>query len=104
MSLRRPLWGESGQGYRGRAMSAAAERPSADELVAEPAHGEEMLRLLRVPFDLLPNLLNVIVEDIRVADVVVSPDRLDQELACEEPSGRPQEGLQQLELLRREGH
>src|SRR4029077_20617772 len=103
MALRRPLSGESGRGYRRRAMSATAEWPSADELVAEPAHREEMLRLVRVPFDLLPNPLHVNVEGLRVADVVVSPDPLDQELACEQPAWRPQERLQQLELLRREG-
>src|SRR6185312_3443276 len=99
-----PSLGWSGRGYRRRGMSAAAERPSTDELVAEPAHREEMLGLVRVPLDLLPNPLHVDVEGLRVADVVVPPDPLDQELACEQSSRRPQERLQQLELLRREGH
>src|SRR6476646_10234247 len=97
-----PSLGWCGRGYRRRAMSAAAERPSTDELVAEPTHREQMLRLVWIPFDLLPNPLHVHVERLRVSDIVFAPDPLDQELAGEQTPGRAQERLEQLELLRRE--
>src|SRR3954452_21849822 len=83
-------------------MGAAAERRSADELVPEPTYGEQVLGLVWVPLDLLANPLDVHIERLGVADVVVAPDPLDQELTRQEAAGRPQERLEQLELLRRE--
>src|SRR5438128_941729 len=98
----KPLSVRSGRGYRRRAVSAAAERSSADELVAEPAHRQEVLGVVRVTLDLLADALHVDVQCLRVADVVVSPDALDQQLAGEQSAGRPKERFEQLELFRRE--
>src|SRR3954447_18265587 len=83
-------------------MTAAAERRSGDEPVAEPAHRKEMFGLVRITFDLLADTLHVHVERLGVADVVVTPDPLDKELPGEQAARRPKERLEQLELLRRE--
>jgi hypothetical protein len=81
----------------------AKARRSVYELVPEPAHGQEVIGLMRVAFELAAQALHVHVQRAGVAEVVRPPDLLDQEVPREEPAFAAEEGLEQLELLRRQG-
>src|SRR6478735_978886 len=82
----------------------ADERPveSQVELVAQTAHGDEVLGLARVGLDLGAQPLHVDVQRLGVSDVVGAPHPVDELTAGEHPAGVAQEHLQQLELLERE--
>src|SRR6185312_8654667 len=69
-----------------------------DEAVADAAHGEEELWLLRVALQLLPQMADVDVDGARVAVLGVAPDVLEQRLAAEHPAGRAGERAEDLEL------
>ena len=68
------------------------------EAVADAAHGEEELGLLRVALELLPQVADVDVDGARVAVLGVAPDVLEQGLAGEHPAGRAGERAEDLEL------
>ena len=69
-----------------------------DEAVADAAHGEEELGLLRVALELLAQVPDVDVDGARVAVLGVAPDVLEQRLAGEHPAGRAGERAEDLEL------
>src|SRR5699024_4656625 len=67
------------------------------ELVAQPAHGDQALRVAGVVLDLRAQALDVHVEGLRVADVVGSPDPVDELAAGEDAIDVAQQHLEQLE-------
>src|SRR3954454_21930260 len=69
-------------------------RPSGVELVAQPAHGDQVARRCRVGLDLRPETLHVDVQGLGVADVVRSPHPVDQLPAGQHPAGVAQEHLE----------
>ncbi len=71
------------------AEAARSQAPShlLDEAVADAAHGEEELGLLRVALDLLAQVADVDVDGARVAVLGVAPDVLEQRLAGEHAAG-----------------
>src|SRR5947209_248864 len=76
----------------------------AEEAVAEPSHGHQVGRRLRVALDLLPQPLDVDVEGLRVTEVVGSPHLGDQEITGQQSPLPPDEQRQQPELLGCEPH
>src|SRR4051794_30858343 len=68
------------------------------EAVADAAHREEVLRLLRVRLDLLPQMPDVDVDRAWVAVGGVAPDARQQHVAGEHASGRPGQRREDLEL------
>src|SRR4051794_17478522 len=104
-----PSWSRTAGTTRSTPSGSAAprradERPGGSqvELVAQPAHRDEVLRLAGVGLDLGPQPLHVDVEGLGVADVVGAPDAVDELAAGEHPSGVAQEHLEELELLERQ--
>src|SRR6266568_5723086 len=72
---------------------------SLHEPVPQAPDREDVAGFARVFFDLLAQPLHVHVVRLGVAEVVVPPDLLDQEMPSEEPALPGDEGLQELELL-----
>src|SRR6266516_2386464 len=68
------------------------------ELVADAAHREEELGLLRVALELLAQVADVDVDRARIAVLGVPPDVLEQRLAAEHAAGAVGEGAEDLEL------
>src|SRR4249920_2428791 len=70
------------------------------EAVADPAHGVDQLRLFRIVLDLGPQPLDGRVHETRIAEVVVVPDELEQQLAREDLLRPARELEQEAELGR----
>src|SRR6186997_2537146 len=81
-----------------RSLSRSRRTPLLPEPVADPAHGEQVLRLLRVLLQLLAQVADVDVDGARVAVVGVAPDVLEQGLAGEDAPRRTRERAEDLEL------
>src|SRR5699024_10987275 len=73
------------------------------ELVAEPAHCGEQPRLRGIDLDLRPQTFDMDVEGLRIADIVLTPDAVDELSAGHHSPGVAHEDLEQLELLERHG-
>src|SRR5699024_1493516 len=73
------------------------------ELVAETAHRGEQSRLRGIDLDLRPQTFDMDVEGLRIADIVLAPDAVDELSAGHHSSGVAHEDLEQLELLERHG-
>src|SRR5207253_10848918 len=72
------------------------------ESIADAAYCVDQLRLLRIVLDLRAQPLHGDVDEARVAEVVVVPDQLEQQLARENLLRPARELEQQPELGRRE--
>src|SRR6201989_1435361 len=68
------------------------------EPVADPAHGEQVLRVLRVALELLAQVADVDVDRARVAVGAVAPDAREQHVARPHAAGAGGEREQDLEL------
>src|SRR4051812_3773565 len=68
------------------------------EAVSDAAHREQVLRLLRIGLDLLPQMADVDVDGARVAVGGVAPDAREQHVAGEHPAGRARQRGEDLEL------
>ena len=100
---------DPGQAHRQREHQgepAAEWSRAGDEAVADAAHGLDQRRLLRIVLDLRPQPLHGRVDEARVAQVVVVPDQLEQQLARESPAlaaararAAAELGRRQLQLL-----
>src|SRR6478672_1660142 len=66
-----------------------------EEPVPEAAHGDQMLRTVRVAFDLLTEPFHVHVQGLRIAEVIGAPYLFDQEVTRQEPAFPQEERLQQ---------
>src|SRR5699024_2403370 len=73
------------------------------ELVAKPAHCGEQPRLRGIDLDLRPQTFDMDVEGLRIADIVLTPDAVDELSAGHHSPGVAHEDLEQLELLERHG-
>src|SRR5699024_10041458 len=71
------------------------------ELVAETAHRGEQSRLRGIDLDLRPQTFDMDVEGLRIADIVLAPDAVDELSAGHHSPGVAHEDLEQLELLER---
>ena len=74
--------------------------PLPDELVANATHGEQMPRLSRHGFDLFSHPTHMDIDGAAAAEELVSPDLLEQLLACENLTGVLREEVQQVKFLR----
>src|SRR5512132_1698824 len=79
--------------------SAEGERRLAVEPVADAADGHDQLRVVAVLLDPGTPTLDVGVQGLGVAHVVVAPDPVDQGLAGQHPVAVLHQDLEQLELL-----
>src|SRR3954452_6362950 len=86
-----------------RRTSAGGERRSVAQAVAGAAHRLE-LRDAERTVDLVAQVADVDVDDVRAVLVVVVPGVLEQLVAREHLARVAHEGLQELELLRRQRH
>src|SRR5699024_12047797 len=73
------------------------------ELVAEPAHRGEQPRLRGIDLDLRPQTFDMDVAGLRIADIVLTPDAVDELSAGHHSPGGGHEELEQPELLERHG-
>src|SRR5699024_6698611 len=73
------------------------------ELVAETAHRGEQPRLRGIDLDLRPQTFDMDVEGLRIADIVLAADAVDELAAGHHSSGVAHEDLEQLEHLERHG-
>src|SRR4051794_31357082 len=80
------------------ATSRAALAVRVAEAVADPAHGEEVLRLLGVALDLLAQVADVDVDRARVAVRAVAPDASEQHVARPDAARVRRERGEDLEL------
>ena len=71
-----------------------------DELISEPVHGEDVLRVARVVFELLPQPGDVDVDGPRRRHRVVAPHLVEQLVARQRGAAMLDEVPQQLELAR----
>src|SRR5215210_2591793 len=78
---------------------ASADDGSVHEPVAEATHGDEMLRMMRIAFDFLPDPLHVDVQRLRVPEVVGAPYLSDKAVPGQQPAVAADQRLEQLELL-----
>src|SRR4051812_38361054 len=74
------------------------------ELVAEAANRDDVARRGRLGFHLGAQPLHVDVQSLGVADVIGTPDTVDELAAGEHPARIAQQQLEQLELLQRQLH
>src|SRR3990172_3553080 len=98
----RPTRPESFTGQGGRQMRGVGGT-SVHELVPESSNRHQMNRTMRVLFNLAAQTLHMDVEGPGVPEVVGPPDVLDEELPGQQPAPAPEEGLEELELLRGQG-
>src|SRR5579863_5152450 len=77
---------------------------SRDKLVSRAVNGQEIARVRRIRFQLLPQTQNVIVHRARGGVILIAPDLVQELVARKHSSRRSREKLQQLELLRRQRH
>src|SRR5215471_4391236 len=75
---------------------------SADELVADAVHREEITRILGNGFEFLPDAHDVRVDRAGSRIVFIAPDFVEQTVAAQRLPGVAQEKLQEVELLARE--
>src|SRR6478672_6198739 len=87
-----------------RATIVSVSRPrtplstSAGRLVARSPHGLDQLRRRGIRLDLRPQPLDRDVDQARVAEIVVAPDPVEQDVAGQDLAGVPDELEQQVEL------
>src|SRR4051794_25927762 len=77
-------------------------RRSTYESITGSVHGEKVLRLLGIGFQLLAQAHEMRVHRARGRIVVITPDLFQQPIAAENFSGVADEVLEQLKLLRRD--
>src|SRR4051794_27330029 len=68
------------------------------EAVSDAAHREQVLRLLRIRLDLLPQVADVHVDGARVAVGGIAPDAREQHVAGEDAPGGARQRGEDLEL------
>src|SRR6266446_5071351 len=73
--------------------------PSTYKLITTAVHSKYETRLLRIGFQLLPEVNNVCVHCARVWIILVTPDRVQQTIAAERFHGMSDEISQQCKLL-----
>jgi len=76
---------------------------SADGLVAGPAHGLDVLGCRRIALDLRPETLDRHVDEPRIAEIVVAPDPIEQDVPRQDLSGVAGQLHEQVELGPGEG-
>src|SRR4051794_7556662 len=88
----------SARRFRMERRGRTPDRLPVPEVVADPAHGEDQLGLLRVLLDLLAQVADVNVDRARIAVGGVAPQALEQHRAAEHAARGARQDREDLEL------